>query len=33
MDNHSKIAVIGGDQRQAVLASTLADEGYEVAIR
>ena len=32
MDNHSKIAVIGGDQRQAVLASTLADEGYEVAI-
>ena len=32
MENHSKIAVIGGDQRQAVIAATLADEGYEVAL-
>lgn len=32
MEYHSKIAVIGGDQRQAVIAATLADEGYEVAL-
>lgn len=32
MDNHSKIAVIGGDRRQAIVASILAEEGFEVAI-
>ena len=31
MENHSKIAVIGGDRRQAIVASILADKGYEVS--
>ncbi|OGO93261.1 MAG: hypothetical protein A2Y17_02760 [Clostridiales bacterium GWF2_38_85] len=32
MEYHSKIAVIGGDTRQAVVASLLSEEGFEVAI-